>query len=57
MLLELTEPIDNPASIAAKFSARVSRAMGGQKVDVLVTAPNLMRFPIHDIALEQGQLI
>ncbi len=57
LLLELTDSTDNPALIAAQFSARVSRALGGQKVDVLVTAPNLMRLPIHDIALKQGQLI
>lgn len=57
LLLELTEPTENPALIAAQFSARVSRAMGGQKVDVLVIAPNLMRLPIHDVALKQGQLI
>jgi predicted nucleotidyltransferase len=57
LLLELTESTDNPALIAAQFSARVSRAMGGQKVDVLVIAPNLMCLPIHDVALAQGQLI
>jgi len=57
LLLELTNSTDNPALIAAQLSARVSHAMGGQKVDVLVIAPNLMRLPIHDIALKQGQLI
>lgn len=57
LLLELTESTDNPALIAAQFSARVSRALGGQKVDVLLAAPNLMRLPIHDIALKEGQLI
>ena len=57
LLLELVDSTDNPALIAAQFSARVSRAMDGRKVDVLVSAPNLMRLPIHDIAFKEGQLI
>jgi hypothetical protein len=47
-LLELMDAVDNPALIAAQLSARVSRAMHGRKVDVLLSAPNLMRLPIHD---------
>ena len=57
LLLELAESADNPALIAAKLSATVSRAMHGRKVDVLLIAPNLMRLPIHDIALREGQLL
>jgi len=56
-MLELLEPVDNPALMAARISALVSRAMHGRKVDVLLSAPNLMRFPIHDIAFKEGQLI
>ncbi|MDO8207698.1 MAG: hypothetical protein Q7T38_07760 [Gallionella sp.] len=57
LLLELTDPVDNPAFLAAQLSARVSRAMYGRKVDVLLSAPNLMRLPIHDIAFKEGQLL
>jgi predicted nucleotidyltransferase len=57
LLLELMEPVDNPALMAAELSARVSRVMHGRKVDVLLSAPNLARFPIHDIALKEGQLL
>lgn len=57
LLLELAEPADNPALIAAQFSARVSRAMQGRKVDVLLIAPNLLRLPIHEIAFREGQLL
>lgn len=57
LLLELTDVVDNPALIAAQLSARVSRAMHGRKVDVLLSAPNLMRLPIHDIAFKEGQLL
>lgn len=57
LLLELAEPVVNPAVMAAQMSALVSRAMQGRKVDVLLSAPNLMRLPIHDIAFKEGQLL
>lgn len=57
LLLELADPVDNPALMAAQLSTRVSRAMHGRKVDVLLSAPNLMRLPIHDIAFKEGQLL
>lgn len=57
IMLELPGPVDNPALMAAQISAQVSRAMHGRKVDVLLSAPNLMRLPIHDIAFKEGQLL
>jgi predicted nucleotidyltransferase len=57
LMLELPAPVDNPALMAAQLAARVSRAMHGRKVDVVISAPNLMRLPIHDIAFQEGQLL
>lgn len=57
LMLELTEPVDNPALMAAQLSGRVSRVMRGRKVDVLLSAPNLSRLPIHDIAFQEGRLL
>ena len=57
LMLELPEPVDNPALMAAQMAALVSRAMCGRKVDVLLSAPNLMRLPIHEIAFKEGQLL
>lgn len=57
LMLELSEPVDNPALMAAQMSGLVSRAMHGRKVDVLLSAPNLMRLPIHDIAFSEGQVL
>jgi len=57
LLVELTEPVDNPAMMAARLAGMVSRAMYGRKVDVLLSAPNLLHMPIHDIALQQGRLL
>lgn len=54
LLLELNEPVAEPARLSARLSARVSRSIYGRKVDVLVQAPNLLRLPIHAIALAEG---
>lgn len=57
LMLELPEPVDNPALLAAQMSAQVSRIMHGRKVDVVISAPNLMRLPIHDVAFKEGELL
>jgi hypothetical protein len=37
--------------------ARISRLMHERKVDVLLSAPNLQHFPIHEVALKEGVLL
>ena len=54
LLLELPDPIANPALRAAQVAAQVSRLMHGRKVDVVLAAPNLRRLPIHEVALREG---
>ena len=54
LLLELNAPVAEPAQLSARLAARVSRSMYGRKVDVLLQAPNLLRLPIHAIALAEG---
>ncbi len=57
LMLEIPDPVDKPALVSARLAALVSRAMHGRKVDVLLSAPNLERLPIHDIALKEGRLL
>ena len=57
LLLELHEPVDNPAMLAASISAQVSRKLYGRKVDVVISAPNLKRLPIHEVGFSEGQLL
>lgn len=57
LMLELPEPIENPALLAARLAAKVTRLMQGRKVDVLLVAPNLLRLPIHEIAFQEGRLL
>ena len=54
LMLEVPAAIDEPALMAARVATRVSRAMHGRKVDVLLKAPNLLEQPIHRIAAQQG---
>lgn len=54
LMLEVPAAIGEPALMAARVATRVSRAMYGRKVDVLLKAPNLLEQPIHRIATQQG---
>ena len=54
LMLELNEAVAEPAQLASRLAVRVSRAMDGRKVDVLVKAPNLSFLPIHAVALAEG---
>ncbi len=57
LMIELSESVDNPSLMSAQLSALVSCVMDGRKVDVLLSAPNLMRLPIHDMAFKEGILL
>jgi predicted nucleotidyltransferase len=57
LMLECPGPIDDPAWLAARLAAQVSRVLRGRKVDVLISAPNLMRLPIHEVASKEGELL
>jgi len=54
LLIEVTESVNNPAELAAKISAQIMRALNSRKVDVLISAPNLTKLSIHQIAAQQG---
>ena len=57
LMIELDDAVANPVLLAARIAARVSRSLHGRKVDVLISAPNLRRLPIHDVAFREGVLI
>ena len=54
LLVEVDVAVAEPALLSARLASRVSRAMYGRKVDVLIKAPNLKLLPIHSIALSEG---
>ena len=57
LLVELPHPAEDPAPLAARIAGRISRAMQGRKVDVVLAAPNLKSLPIHEIARREGVLL
>ena len=57
LLVETARPVEQPAWAVAGLSSRISRLMGGRSVDVVLLAPNLMRLPIHEVALREGVLL
>ncbi len=57
LLVEIPYPVESPAALAARIAGRISRAMDGRKVDVVLAAPNLMSLPIHEIARREGVVL
>ncbi len=54
LLVEVSGPVDHPAVMMARLSARISRALHGRKVDVVISAPNMADLAIHRVARESG---
>ncbi len=54
LMLETKHAILNPAEIKAIIAAKLAIAFNDQKVDILLSAPNLQHHPIHDIAKKNG---
>lgn len=54
LLVEISGPIADPACLAARLAARAGRLLDGRSVDVVLSAPNLKRLPIHDTAFRTG---
>jgi len=54
LLVEVQHHVDEPAWLSARISGRISFRLGGQKIDVVLSAPNLEHFPIHYVAKKQG---
>lgn len=56
LLVTSTSAIEQPALVAAKLEAKIIQRIGLQKVDVLLSAPNLQQFSIHAIAAQGTSL-
>jgi predicted nucleotidyltransferase len=57
LLVEIPSPVADPAPLAARIAGRISRALDGRKVDVVLAAPNLKTLPIHEVARREGCLL
>jgi len=50
LLVELDHAVAHPALLSARLGARLQRALGDQRIDVVVAAPNVREQPIHRVA-------
>jgi predicted nucleotidyltransferase len=57
LMVKYDHPVDAPAELSARNAVKVSRAMGGRKVDVLPRAPNLLETSAHRMVLENESRI
>lgn len=57
LLIELPDPVAEPAPLSARIAGRISRLLDNRKVDVVLAAPNLMTLPIHEVARREGCLL
>jgi predicted nucleotidyltransferase len=57
LLVEVARPIEEAALVSARLASRISRAIQGRKVDVLLQAPNLQCLPIHEVAKKEGVVL
>jgi uncharacterized protein len=57
LMVEVSHSVDEPALLGAMVASRVSRAMDGRRVDVILKAPNLKSQPIHEIATRNGVIL
>ncbi len=57
LLVEVPQDIEDPAVMSARLASRISRAMGGRQVDVVLAAPNLKPQAIHQIARQTGVVL
>lgn len=57
LYIKLLEEVAQPAWLIARIQSSILLKIGDQKVDVLLSAPNLIRQPIHEIAEQQGVIL
>ena len=54
LLVTVPYSVDEPAVLSARLASRISRAMDGRKVDVVLQAPNLLPQAIAQVARQTG---
>lgn len=57
LLISIPVAVQHPAELSAKISSQLIRKFQGRKVDVLLSAPNLKKMPIHSIAQQTGVVL
>jgi predicted nucleotidyltransferase len=54
LAIDMPYAVDRPALLAARIEAALAEALGEQKIDVLLSAPNLQDSAVHRAARAEG---
>ena len=54
LMVEMPVDVASSVLLSARIGARLQMALGDQRIDVLIAAPNLPELTIHRIARETG---
>lgn len=54
LLVEVPQAVARPAQLSAQLAGRISRALNGRHVDIVLSAPNLKDQSIHLVARTTG---
>lgn len=54
LLVECPQPVTRPVWLAAQITARLQRALGERKIDVLLIDPTTVLEPVHRVAQAEG---
>lgn len=54
LLVDVPQPVESPVRLSARIGARLQMALGDQRIDVLVVAPNVTEQAIHRLARSTG---
>jgi predicted nucleotidyltransferase len=57
LLVECSRPVERPVWLAAQITARVQRALGDRKIDVLLIDPSTPLDAVHRAAQATGVLL
>jgi predicted nucleotidyltransferase len=57
LLVECPHPVARPVWLATQITARLQRALGDRKIDVLVIGPDTRLEPVHRVAQAEGQVL
>jgi predicted nucleotidyltransferase len=54
LMVTTNQPVENPARMISKVWTSLQIALGEQKIDLLLDAPNLEHQAIHQVAMREG---
>ena len=54
LLVVVNQPVESPVRLGARIGARLQVALGDQRIDVVVVAPNVTEQAIHRLARSSG---